>query len=224
MAENPHLLVVDDDAKLRALLVRYLTKNGFSVCESANPKEADDLISLIQFDLMIMDVMMPGKDGLTYTKELRKRGITTPILMLTAMGDSDNRIQGLENGADDYLSKPFEPKELLLRIHNILKRALPFYQKTEITFGPFKWDSAANRLFNNETLVPLTTTEQTLFQTLLKQAGQPISREKLAECLATDNIRTVDVQITRLRKKIETDIKHPLYIQTIRGEGYTLKL
>ena len=221
MSQN-HILVIDDDTRLRKLLQKYLSGNDFEVSEAANAEEALSLIQLFSFDLLVMDVMMPGKDGYTLTKQLRETGYDTPILMLTAMGDIDNRITGLENGADDYLTKPFEPKELLLRIHNILRRAQSKRQSESVSFGPYTYKTTTGILLKEEEPVSLTTAEQELLRALAQKPNQILSREELADLLKTDNIRTIDVQITRLRKKIESDIKNPLYIQTVRGQGYSL--
>lgn len=212
-----HILVIDDDTRLRGLLQKYLSNNDFDVSEAANATEALDLIQLFAFDLLVMDVMMPGQDGYTLTKQLRADGYDTPILMLTAMGDIDNRITGLENGADDYLTKPFEPKELLLRIHSILRRAQSIAKTESVCFGPYTYKITGGILLKEEEPVSLTTAEQELLRALAQKPNQVLSREELADLLKTDNIRTIDVQITRLRKKIEADIKNPLYIQTVRG-------
>ena len=220
MSKN-HILVIDDDTRLRGLLQKYLSNNDFEVSEAANAEEALSLIQLFSFDLLVMDVMMPGKDGYTLTKQLRETDYDTPILMLTAMGDIDNRITGLENGADDYLTKPFEPKELLLRIHNILRRAQSKKQLESISFGPYTYKMITGILLKEDDPVSLTTAEQELLRALAQKPNQTLSREELADLLKTDNIRTIDVQITRLRKKIESDIKNPLYIQTVRGQGYS---
>lgn len=217
-----HILVIDDDTRLRGLLQKYLSNNDFDVSEAANATEALSLIQLFSFDLLVMDVMMPGKDGYTLTKQLRETDYDTPILMLTAMGDIDNRITGLENGADDYLTKPFEPKELLLRIHNILRRAQSIAKTESVCFGPYTYKITGGILLKEEEPVSLTTAEQELLRALAQKPNQVLSREELADLLKTDNIRTIDVQITRLRKKIEADIKNPLYIQTVRGQGYSL--
>ena len=221
MSKN-HILVIDDDTRLRGLLQKYLSNNDFEVSEAANAEEALSLIQLFSFDLLVMDLMMPGKDGYTLTKQLRETDYDTPILMLTAMGDIDNRITGLENGADDYLTKPFEPKELLLRIHNILRRAQSKKQLESISFGPYTYKMITGILLKEDDPVSLTTAEQELLRALAQKPNQTLSREELADLLKTDNIRTIDVQITRLRKKIESDIKNPLYIQTVRGQGYSL--
>ena len=222
MAITPHILVIDDDTRLRRLLNKYLTDNGFTVTEASNPIEAEQALELFVFDLIIMDIMMPQKNGLDFTKELREANLTTPILMLTAMGDSSNRITGLENGADDYLPKPFEPRELVLRIHNILKRIASLHPNNEIHFGPYRYNTDTTELFQNDIPILLTTVEQDLLKALSSKAGETISREELAEILKTDNLRSIDVQITRLRKKLEPDIKKPQCIQTVRGQGYLL--
>lgn len=219
---TPHLLVVDDDTRLRRLLKKYLSENAFIVSEAAHANEAKELLRLFEFSLLIMDVMMPGQNGQELTKELREKGFETPILMLTAMGDIDNRISGLEAGADDYLPKPFEPKELLLRINNILKRQKQKAQTTEVYFGDCQYNLQNGRLLQNNEPILLTGAEQDLLKILISKAGQTVSREELASLLETDNLRAIDVQITRLRKKIETDIKKPLCIQTVRGLGYVL--
>lgn len=224
MMAPSHILVIDDDTRLRRLLKKYLTDNGFEVSEASNPYEADDLLDLFVFDLIIMDIMMPQKNGLDYTKELRERDLQTPILMLTAMGDSSNRITGLENGADDYLPKPFEPRELVLRINNILRRVVASRHSDEVYFGSYTYNLTNGTLLQNDRPIILTTAEQELLKALASKAGETISREELGELLKTDNLRTIDVQITRLRKKLETDIKKPLCIQTVRGQGYLLAL
>ncbi len=222
MAHKPHILVIDDDLRLRKLLKKYLSENGFVTSEAANAKEAEDLLELFAFDLLIMDVMMPEKNGMDFTKELRENNLTTPILMLTAMADSDDRINGLEIGADDYLPKPFEPRELVLRINNILKRVTTLNLDEDVYFGPYKFNVQKGRLMKGDEPITLTTAEQALLQALAQKAGETVSREELGHLLETDNLRTIDVQITRLRRKIETDIKQPSCIQTVRGQGYTL--
>ncbi|MBQ3034691.1 MAG: response regulator [Alphaproteobacteria bacterium] len=219
---TPHILVVDDDTRLRRLLKKYLTENGFIVSQASGAQEAKELLKLFSFSILILDVMMPGQNGQELTKELRANGFETPILMLTAMGDIDNRIIGLEAGADDYLSKPFEPKELLLRINNILKRQIQHEVKKEVYFGDCVYDIKTKRLLKNDSPVLLTTAEQDLLNVLVSSLGDAISREDIALALKSDNLRAIDVQITRLRRKIETDIKKPICIQTVRGMGYIL--
>lgn len=218
----PHILVVDDDTRLRRLLKKYLSENGFVVSQAGGAQEAKELLKLFSFSILILDVMMPGQNGQDLTRELRENNFETPILMLTAMGDIDNRISGLEAGADDYLPKPFEPKELLLRINNILKRQIQQEIKKEICFGDCVYNLRTKQLLKNSTPVLLTGVEQDLLSVLISSLGEAISREDIAIALKTDNLRAIDVQITRLRRKIETDIKKPICIQTVRGMGYIL--
>ena len=219
---TPHILVVDDDTRLRRLLKKYLTENGFVVSQASGAQEAKELLKLFSFSILILDVMMPGQNGQELTRELRENQFETPILMLTAMGDIDNRISGLEAGADDYLSKPFEPKELLLRINNILKRQVQQEIRKEVCFGDCVYDTKTKQLLKDGNFVLLTNVEQDLLSVLVSSLGSPISREDIALALKSDNLRAIDVQITRLRRKIETDIKKPICIQTVRGMGYIL--
>ena len=218
-----HVLVVDDDVKLRQLLHAYLTKNDFTVSEAGKPSEADALLQLFVFDVIILDVMMPEQDGISYTAKLRRKGLQSPILILTAKGDSQDRIVGLESGADDYLPKPFEPKELLLRLNNLIKRQMTS-SKTQITFGPYTYYSDTQQLKKQDRTISLTTAESELLSLLLQSANTAMSREELANKTHQNNVRTIDVQITRLRKKIETDVKKPVFIQTVRGKGYRIIL
>ncbi len=218
----PTVLVVDDDTRLRRLLKKYLSENGFSVTEAPSADEALPILNLLRIDMIIMDMMMPGTDGREMTKQLRTMGNTTPILMLTAMGDTDNRIGGLEAGADDYLSKPFEPRELLLRLHNILRRSKPSAGMLPIHFGTCLFDGKTGVLTKDGIVVPLTGGETNLLRLLIDHADTPVSREELMHQMQTDNERTVDVQMTRLRKKVEADAAYPTCIQTVRGQGYML--
>ena len=215
---KPHLLIVDDDEKLRRLLNQYLTRSGFVITEAGNPQQAAELLKLFSFDAMVMDVMMPLQNGVAYTKELRQKGFMTPILILTAMGDTNNRISGLEAGADDYLSKPFDPKELLLRLQNLLKHHQ--HHQNKISFGEFSYQNG--HLSKAGQPINLTTSEQILLEALLQSINQPVAREELARQIHLESPRTIDVQIARLRHKIEKDIKHPFWIQTVRGKGYKL--
>lgn len=213
------ILIIDDDTRLRKLLHTYLQQNSFLVSEAANADEAEDLLKYLKPDALIMDVMMPQKNGDILTRELRQKGFKTPILILTARGDTDSRIIGLEAGADDYLPKPFEPKELLLRLNNLLKRTIQ--EQETISFGPYTYNTQTNTLKQNNNTISLTTAEQMLLDILIKNINQDISREQLADTLHLDNTRTVDVQIKRLRQKLEMDSNfNP--IQTIRGKGYRL--
>ena len=223
---TPLILVVDDDTRLRKLLQKYLTENGFRVFAAANTKEADEMMSWYAFDLIVADVMMPNESGIEFTKRLRDGGQSVPILILTAMGEADDRINGLESGADDYLPKPFEPRELLLRINSILRRVMskpPEKQKAGIKLGIHRYDLDERALYCGEERIRLPVAEAALLQLLAERAGQEISREDLAKQTGNEtNLRTIDVQITRLRRKIEPDAGTPRYIQTIRGKGYSL--
>ena len=224
MQERPHILVIDDDTRLRALLQRYLQENGFAVTTAKDAENARMFLSQYIFDLLIVDVMMPNETGLEFLQNLRKTS-QIPAIVLMAMGETEDRISGLESGADDYLAKPFEPKELVLRINNILRR-IP--QKTQaqnlLNIGDFTFDIKTNELRDKDgNIMHITPLEQTLLSILGKKNGQIFSREQLAELLETgENSRSIDVQITRLRKKIEKDSKNPRYLQTIRGKGYML--
>jgi two-component system phosphate regulon response regulator OmpR len=224
-AEAPHLLVVDDDERLRGLLRRYLTDNGFRITLAADAAEARLKLKSLEYDLAIVDVMMPGENGFELTASLKAER-RVPILLLTAMAEAENRIHGLEQGADDYLVKPFEPRELVLRIRNILARAASdgAGASTEVRFGGFRLDLKRGELMRGDEPVHLTAAERALLGALAQRAGAPVSRERLAEeAQFSGNVRTVDVQITRLRRKIERDPKYPRYLQTVRGIGYVLK-
>ena len=222
MPSVPVVLVVDDDTRLRRLLKRYLTENDFRVFEAPSADEARDLIRMIQFDLIIMDVMMPGTNGQDMVRELRVQNNKTPVLMLTAMGDVDNRISGLEAGADDYLAKPFEPRELILRMNSILRRAIAAKQVAPVAFGECTFDIQSGALTRGGEPIALTGLETDVLRFLAERAGQTVSRQDLMPLLKTDNDRTVDVQMTRLRKKIEPEGMSPVCIQTVRGQGYRL--
>lgn len=223
---SPLILVVDDDNRLRRLLQKFLTESGFRVFSAADSKEADAMMDWYAFDLLVVDVMMPNETGIDFTKRLRAAGKTVPVLMLTAMGETDDRITGLESGADDYLAKPFEPRELLLRLNSILRRVMskpPEKQKAQVKFGEHHYDLDEHALFRGTERVRLPFAEAALLQLLAERAGQDISREELAQKTGNEtNLRTIDVQITRLRRKIEPDVRTPRYVQTIRGKGYSL--
>lgn len=217
-----HLLVIDDDSRIRSLLQRFLTKSGYRVSTAQNADEARHTLDGLTFDLLILDVMMPGQSGMEFATELRKKD-QVPILMLTARAESESRIQGLEIGVDDYLAKPFEPRELLLRIRNILKRQnspsnLPV---DEVTFGPFRFKPERQELMCGEDVIRLTDRERELLCLFAAQPGATVTRTALAGEDGTGE-RTVDVQINRLRRKIEPDPSNPIYLQTIRGIGYRL--
>ena len=223
---EPHLLVVDDDSRLRELLRRYLSDSGFRVTGAADAVEARAQLASFAFDLVVLDVMMPGESGLVLTRALRDRAAPRiPVLLLTAMGEPEDRVNGLEQGADDYLAKPFEPRELVLRIRNILQRVpQPSLTSSEFRFGACRLDLARGELFRGGDPVHLTSGETALLVALARRAGEAVSREALSEeAQFSGNVRTVDVQVTRLRRKIERDPKFPRYLQTVRGTGYVLK-
>jgi len=223
--ERPHILVVDDDMRLRDLLQRYLSDQGFRVTVAEDAAEARAKLASLAFDLLVLDIMMPGETGLELTETLR-RDNPVPILLLTAMNETENRIAGFESGADDYLSKPFEPRELVLRINAILRRLPPpasAEPKTKVTFGEFCFDLEREELTRTGTFVRLTTAETSLLKALARRAGEPITRDDLGEeSMVSGNARTIDVQVTRLRRKIEADPKFPRHLQTVRGTGYVL--
>jgi two-component system phosphate regulon response regulator OmpR len=223
----PHVLVIDDDERLRALLGKFLSEQGFAVGLAADTLEARAQMSLLLFDLLVLDRMMPGEDGLTFAKSLRASGSVVPILMLTAMGESEHRIDGLEAGVDDYLAKPFEPRELVLRIQSILKRVpskVVDKAAEKLKLGGLVYDCAREALMQGDDPVHLTTAEATLLNVLAQRPGDVLSREELAEKTGVaGNLRTVDVQVTRLRKKLMDDALQPRYLQTVRGRGYILK-
>lgn len=235
-AQNaPHLLIVDDDERIRGLLQKFLIRNGFLVTPARDAAHARRLLAGLEFNLIVLDVMMPGEDGLSLTRDLRKR-MATPILLLTARGETRERIEGLEAGADDYLPKPFEPKELLLRINAILRRVPEAVQAGPkyLQLGPLRYDQDRGELWSGETPVRLTATEVALMRIFATRAGEVVSRTDLIEELGRDRggsapadeagagDRAVDVQITRLRRKIEPDPREPRYLQTVRGLGYML--
>jgi two-component system phosphate regulon response regulator OmpR len=221
MSAQPHILVVDDDERLCSLLRRYLTENGYLVSTAANAWEARAQLGAIAFDLIVLDVMMPGESGVELTRALRQKN-AVPVLLLTAMGESADRIAGLEAGADDYLTKPFEPKELLLRIGSILRRASKGETaRRECKFGGFTFDLQRGELRRGNIPIHLTSAESQLLALLAGQPGEVLTREDLAG--RTGNApRSIDVQVTRLRRKIEGDPRQPLHLQTMRGRGYVL--
>ncbi|HTH98196.1 MAG TPA: response regulator [Stellaceae bacterium] len=230
-AEQSHLLLVDDDARLRAVLRRYLERNQFRITEAASAAEARKRLGSFAFDLVVLDVMMPGESGLDMLADLRRTN-AVPVLMLTAMAETRDRINGLERGADDYLAKPFEPRELLLRIRSILMRVTaaqppkPLPQKPDpaIRLGACRFDPVRQELTRDGVVQHLTSAETALLAVLAAKPGEPLSRDALnAQGIAAGNERTIDVQITRLRRKIEDDPKFPRYLQTVRGIGYVLK-
>ena len=226
---DAHLLVVDDDERIRGLLQKFLARHGFWVSAARDAAHAARLLEGLDFDLVVLDVMMPGEDGIAFTRRLREtRG--TPILLLTARGETADRIAGLEAGADDYLAKPFEPKELLLRVNAILRRLPPVDgdpgAAQVIHLGPVRYDVDRAEMWHGNDPVRLTATEGHLMRIFVGRIGEPVSRTQLVEELGRDRgqsqERAVDVQITRLRRKIEADPKQPRYLQTVRGAGYML--
>jgi two-component system phosphate regulon response regulator OmpR len=224
VSEEAHILVVDDDARLRRLLSRYLTENGYMVSTAADALEARSQLQSMEFDLIVLDVMMPGESGIELTRGLRE-GNNVPILLLTAMSDTADRITGLDAGADDYMGKPFEPRELLLRIGSVLRRSVRDtpQERAQIRFGRFTFDLERQELSEAGNPIHLTTAEAALLGALVQRAGETLSREELAELTGGDgNLRTVDVQVTRLRKKFEDDPRLPRHLQTVRGRGYVL--
>jgi len=219
---DTHLLVVDDDDRIRGLLKRFLGKNGFRVSTAENAKAARKLMSTLTFDLLVLDVMMPGEDGFALTKALREVD-NVPIILLTAMGEADDRITGLSLGADDYLAKPFEPEELVLRIKSILKRQAARPRQHKIRFGAYLFDIDRQILDHAGQRLHLTTGETALLTTLSNRAGQPVSRQALANQINAKSERAVDVQITRLRRKLETNPATPVFLITVRNRGYCLQ-
>ena len=223
-----HILIVDDDTRIRSLLQKFLADNGYRTTIAGTAKEARKKLEALEFDLIVLDVMMPGETGLELTQSLRANANAVPILLLTALADVDHRIEGLQTGADDYLPKPFDPQELLLRINNILKRQAAVSQRVEIpdevTFGPCIFKHGRGELTKNGQRISLTTKEIELMRFFAEKSGQVVPREALA--LGQDNIseRAIDVQINRLRRKIEDDPRNPIYLQTVRGAGYILQI
>jgi two-component system phosphate regulon response regulator OmpR len=227
MSDAAHILVADDDVRLRGLLQQFLTRHGFRVTTAADAKEALARFDSIAFDLLILDVMMPGESGLALTKRLRAAS-EVPILLLTAMGEPADRIAGLAGGADDYLVKPFEPDELLLRVRAILRRAPPPAASVagdEVRFGEFRFDLMRGELHRGNTPIRLTAAEASLLKVLAQHPGTAVKRGDLLRLSSiSGGERTVDVQVTRLRRKIEADPKQPRFIQTARGAGYLLRV
>ena len=220
----PHILVVDDDERLRSLLKQYLSEHGFFVSTAANTSEADEVLAVFTVEALVLDVMMPGETGLSYAARLQEKGAAPPVLLLTARGEVEDRIAGLEAGAADYLAKPFTPRELVLRLENILKRSSHSAQvRQSVAFGEYRFDLAQGRLTHGETVIYLTSSEADCLRILAQSAGTPVSREHIAGGLGdVQNARSVDVQINRLRKKIEAQPGKPIYLQTIRHAGYVL--
>ena len=216
-----HILVVDDDDGIRSLVKQYLNENNFLVTTANSAEDAAEKILIIKFDLIVLDIMMPGKNGLEFTQEYKSK-IDTPIILLTAKGEAEERIKGLETGADDYLPKPFEPKELILRIKNIINKTKQDNQKRVIKFDNIKIDLNKLLIIKNEYEFKINNTEKIILEKMINEPGKTFSREDIGKLINLDKERSIDVVITRLRKKIEIDPKNPKYLQTLRGAGYVL--
>ena len=218
---DTHILVVDDDQEIRELVKEYLNKNKFLVTTAKDAEDAQNKIKFIKFDLIILDIMMPGKSGLEFTQE-NKNHLNTPIILLTAKGEPSERVTGLEIGADDYLAKPFEPKELILRINNILNKTKTKFTKRLIEFGDVKIDLNKLIIKKNSIEYKINNTEKSILEEMINSPGKIFSRQNISSIINIEKERSIDVIITRLRKKIESDPKKSKYLQTIRGEGYVL--
>ncbi len=216
-----HILVVDDDDGIRSLVKKYLNENNYLITTASNAEDAAEKIKIIKYDLIILDIMMPGKSGLDFIHENKKK-LDTPIILLTAKGEANERIEGLEIGADDYLPKPFEPKELILRIQNILTKTKKSDQKKIITFENIKINLNKQIIVKKNTEFKINNTEKTILEKMINNPGKIFSREDIGNLINIDKERSIDVIITRLRKKIEIDPKNPKFLQTIRGAGYVL--
>ena len=216
-----HILVVDDDDGIRSLVKKYLNENNFLISTAENAEDAKKKIELIKFDLIILDIMMPGKSGLEFIQENKKK-LDTPIILLTAKGEASERVEGLEIGADDYLPKPFEPKELILRIKNILNKTKKVNQKRVIEFDKIKIDLNKLMIKKNNKDYKINNTEKLILEKMINNPGKTFSRENIGILINLDKERSIDVIITRLRKKIEDDPKNPKFLQTMRGAGYVL--
>jgi len=216
-----HILVVDDDDGIRDLVKKYLNENNFLVTTSNSAENASEKIKIVKFDIIVLDIMMPGKNGLEFIQE-HKSTINTPIILLTAKGDADERVAGLEIGADDYLPKPFEPKELVLRIKNILNKTKTIEQKRIVEFSNIKIDLNKLLIHKESEEFKINNTEKIILERMINNPGKTFSREDIGKLINIDKERSVDVIITRLRKKIELDPKNPKFLQTLRGSGYVL--
>ena len=218
---NAHILVVDDDDGIRDLVKKFLSENNYLVNTASSAEEAEKKIFIMNFDIIILDIMMPGKSGLNFIQDNKKK-INIPVILLTAKGEASERVEGLEIGADDYLPKPFEPKELLLRIRNILSKTQKGVVRNSFDFGSIKIDLNKLIITNNQKDFKINVTEKKILDKMISNPGKIFSREDIGELIEVDKERSVDVIITRLRKKIEEDPKNPKYLQTIRGSGYVL--
>jgi two-component system phosphate regulon response regulator OmpR len=216
-----HILIVDDDDGIRLLVKKYLNENNFLITTAQNAEDATEKVKIIKFDLIILDIMMPGKSGLEFIEENKKK-LDTPIILLTAKGEADERIKGLEIGADDYLPKPFEPKELILRINNIIKKTKKNEQIRIIKFENVEIDLNKHVILKDDKKYKINNTEKIILEKMINNPGKTFSREDIGILIELDKERSIDVIITRLRKKIEKDPKNPKFLQTIRGAGYVL--
>ena len=216
-----HILVVDDDDGIRELVKQFLNKNNYLVTTAKNAEDALEKVKIIKFDLIVLDIMMPGKSGLEFTNE-NKKNLDTPIILLTAKGEASDRIEGLEIGADDYLAKPFEPKELILRIKNILNKTKFENSKRVIEFGSIKIDLNKLFIYRNQQSLKINNTEKIILEKMINSPGKIFQRDEIGALIDLTKERSIDVIITRLRKKIEENPRSPKYLQTIRGEGYVL--
>ena len=216
-----HILIVDDDDRIRELVKQYLNENDYLVTTANSAEDAKEKVNIIKFDIIILDIMMPGQSGLDFTNENKKK-INTPIILLTAKGEPSNRIEGLEIGADDYLAKPFEPKELVLRIKNILDKTKSKNQKRVVNFSNINIDLNKSLIIKNNREFKINNTEKIILEKMINSPGETFTREEIGKLINLDKERSIDVIITRLRKKIEVDPKNPKFLQTIRGSGYVL--
>ena len=216
-----HILVVDDDERIRELVKQYLNDNEYLVTTANNAEDAKEKVDIIKFDIIILDIMMPGQSGLDFTNENKKK-INTPVILLTAKGEVSERIKGLEIGADDYLAKPFEPKELVLRIKNILNKTKNKNQKRVVNFSNINIDLNKLLIIKNNKEIKINNTEKVILEKMINSPGETFTREEIGKLINLDKERSIDVIITRLRKKIETNPKNPKFLQTIRGAGYVL--
>jgi len=216
-----HILVVDDDERIRELVKQYLNDNEYLVTTANNAEDAKEKVDIIKFDIIILDIMMPGQSGLDFTNENKKK-INTPVILLTAKGEVSERIKGLEIGADDYLAKPFEPKELVLRIKNIIKKTKNKNQKRVVNFSNINIDLNKLLIIKNNKEIKINNTEKVILEKMINSPGETFTREEIGKLINLDKERSIDVIITRLRKKIETNPKNPKFLQTIRGAGYVL--
>ena len=216
-----HILIVDDDDRIRELVKQYLNDNDYLVTTANSAEDAKKKVDIVKFDIIVLDIMMPGQSGLDFTNENKKK-INTPIILLTAKGEPSERIEGLEIGADDYLAKPFEPKELILRIKNILEKTKSKNQRRVVSFSNINIDLNKLLIINKKQEYKINNTEKIILEKMINSPGETFSREEIGKLINIDKERSIDVIITRLRKKIEDDPKKPKYLQTIRGTGYVL--